>query len=149
MASLCSISTRERENLWALWSCASNGWTGELGSGGRVVKFKNQPCSQAESWSCQKVVEEKSSATSCEREARVLQELSQEKVGKVIVPPRLRLGDTAQWKAFAVPCQFYSSKSNSAVQLDSCFTTGSIGQLLLTLKKSVTSLTIPTKSIMT
>ena len=116
MASLCSISTRERGNLWALWSCASNGWTGELGSGGRVVKFKNQPSSQAESWSCQKVVEEKSSATSCEREARVLQELSQEKVGKVIVPPpRLRLKDTAPWKAFAVPCQFYPSKSSSAV----------------------------------
>ena len=116
MASLCLTSTRERENLWALWSCASNGWTGELGSGGRIVKFENQPSPQAESWSCQKVVEEKSSATSCEREARVLQELSQEKVGKVIVPPpRLRLKDTAQWKAFAVPCQFYPSKSSSAV----------------------------------
>ena len=36
-------------------------------------------------------MEEKSSATSREREARVLQELSQEKVDKVIVPPRLRL----------------------------------------------------------
>ena len=41
-------------------------------------------------------MEEKSSATSREREARVLQELSQEKVDKVIVPPRLRLRDTAQ-----------------------------------------------------
>ena len=36
-------------------------------------------------------MEEKSAATSREREARVLQELSQEKVDKVIVPPRLRL----------------------------------------------------------